>query len=40
MVPDLVGGVWRQAVAGHGRENLTNIEENERMALGQFIYGR
>ncbi len=23
-------------MAGNGSENLTNIEENERMALGQF----
>ena len=26
--------------AGMGRKDLKNIEGNERMALGQFIYGR
>jgi hypothetical protein len=36
MVKDLAGGVWRQAVAGNGRENLKNIEGNGRMALGRI----
>jgi hypothetical protein len=36
MVPDLAGGGLRQAVAGNGRENLKNIEENGGMALGRI----
>jgi hypothetical protein len=38
MVPDLVGGVRRQAEAGNGKENFKKIEENRRMALGRISH--